>query len=234
LDLEKAEAYIVEAEGLARRVGSQLGSASIDRTRGYLEETRGDTDLARKSYTSALAKARQAGVAWTIGNYLYDLAWLEVDADQPVPAAQHAEEGMKVFTSVGDKGMARNIEGALAWSEARQGNRAAAQRRLAGLRQAMSAVGSDTERFTLLDIEAHVAEGSGEWKRAIELRHQTVRMATGWNARGIMLEQQTHLAHALRQAGERRALEKLVAGMLPEVESHGLRGIARELRALVA
>src|SRR5204862_490213 len=49
LELEKAEAYISEAEGLARRVvGSQLANASIDRTRGYLEETRGDrTDRRR-------------------------------------------------------------------------------------------------------------------------------------------------------------------------------------------
>jgi hypothetical protein len=29
-------------------------------------------------------------------------------------------------------------------------------------------------------------------------------------------------------------LEKLVAEMLPEVERHGLRGIAREMRAMLA
>jgi hypothetical protein len=86
-------------------------------------------------------------------------------------------------------------------------------------------------RFTLLDIEAHIAEASGDWRRAIELRRQTVRIATEWNARGVMIRQQTHLAEALHRAGQRRALETLVAGMLPEVERQGLRGIARELRA---
>jgi tRNA A-37 threonylcarbamoyl transferase component Bud32/tetratricopeptide (TPR) repeat protein len=234
LDLEKAEAYIVEAEGLARRVGSQLGSASIDRARGYLEETRGDLDLARKSYTSALDKARQAAVPWTIGNYLSDLAWLEVGADRPGPAAERAREAIAVFTSVGDKIMAANTEGALAWSEARQGNRAAAQLHMAALRQVLTADGSDTARFTLLDSEAHLAAAVGDWRRAIEIRREMVRMATEWKARGVVIRQQTGLAEALHQAGERRALEKLVAGMLPEVESHGLRGIARELRALVS
>jgi tetratricopeptide (TPR) repeat protein len=234
LDLEKAEAYIVEAEGLARRVGSQLGSASVDRTRGYLEETRGDLDLARKSYMSALEKARQAGVPWAVGNYLYDLAWLEVAADRPGPAAERAREAMAAFTAVGDKQMAATTEGALAWSEARQGNGAAARRRLPAIRQAAANDGSDTARFTYLDIEAHVAAASGDWRRAIELRREMVRMATQWNARGVVIEQQVHLAEALRGAGERAAMEKLVTGMLPEVERSGLRGIARTLRALLA
>lgn len=43
LDLDQAEAYLAEAEGLARRVGSQLASASIDRSRGYLERRPGAT-----------------------------------------------------------------------------------------------------------------------------------------------------------------------------------------------
>jgi tetratricopeptide (TPR) repeat protein len=234
LDLEKAEEYIVEAEGLARRVGSQFGSASVDRSRGYLEQTRGDLDLARKSYTAALAKARQAGVSWTIGHYHYDLAWLEVEADRPGPAAEHARESIAAFTAVGDKAMAASPEGVLAWSEARQGNGTAARQRLAVLRQAAAESGSDIARFTFLDIEAHVDEATGDWRHAIEIRREMVRMAMGWDARGVVITQQTHIAKALHQAGDRRALEKLVAELLPEVERNGLRGVARELRGLVA
>ncbi|MEO8379461.1 MAG: serine/threonine-protein kinase [Acidobacteriota bacterium] len=233
LDLEKAEAYIVEADGLTRRVGSQLASASIDRTRGYLEETRGDLDLARESYTSALGKARQAGVAWNIANYLNDLAWLEVAADRPAPAAARAQEAMAAFTAVGDTLMTRTAEGALAWSEARQGHGQAARRRMTALRQTAAEDGSDTARFTFLDVEAHVAAASGDWRRAIELRRETVRLAAQGHARGVVIAQQVHLAEALRGAGQHAALEKLVTGMLPEVERSGLRGVARTLRALL-
>jgi tetratricopeptide (TPR) repeat protein len=234
LEVEKAETYIVEAEGLARRGGSEFASASVDRARGTLEQARGDFDLARKSYTSALDKARQAAVPWNIGNYLYDLAWLEVAADRPGPAAEYAREGVAAFNAVGDTLMAASTEGALAWSEARQGNSAAARRRLAAIEKAVADDGSDTARFTFLDIDAHVAAATGDWRRAIRIRRQTLRMATEWNARGVMITQQTALAEALHGAGDRRALEKLVAEMLPEVERNGLRGIARELRALLA
>jgi len=234
LDLEKAEAYIVEAEGLARRVGSQVASASTYRSRGYLEQMRGDYDLARESYTAALDMARRAGVPWNTAHYLYDLAWLEVYADRPGPAAEHAKESMAMFIAVGDLQSARNSEGALAWSEARQGNVAAARRRVAAMRQAAAEDRSDIARFTMLDVEAHVAAAAGgDWRRAIEIRQQTLGMARQWDARGVIIVEQVHLAEALHGAGERRALEKLVAELLPEVERKGLRGIARDLRALV-
>jgi serine/threonine protein kinase/tetratricopeptide (TPR) repeat protein len=234
LDLEKAEAYIVEADGLSRRVGSQLASASIDRSRGYLEQTRGDNDLARKSYTAALDKARRAGVPQAIATYLSDLAWLELADDQPGPAAERAREAIAALLSAGDKRTAVATEAVLAWSEARQGHQAAAMRRLAVLREAARDDGSETARFTLLGIEARVAAAAGNWPRAIELRRQTVRMATEWKARGLVIEQQINLADALRGAGDRRGLEKLVAQMLPEVERNGLRGVAHELRAMLA
>jgi hypothetical protein len=83
-------------------------------------------------------------------------------------------------------------------------------------------------------MEARVAGALGDWNRAIALRRETVRIATEWNARGLVIAQQFYLAEALHGAGDRRALEKLVAEMLPEVERHGLRGIARDLRALLA
>jgi len=79
-----------------------------------------------------------------------------------------------------------------------------------------------------------VATALGDWPRAIELRRETIRMATEWNARGLVIAQQANLAEALHGAGDRRALEKLIAGMLPEVERHGLRGVERDLRALLA
>jgi tRNA A-37 threonylcarbamoyl transferase component Bud32/tetratricopeptide (TPR) repeat protein len=232
LDLEKAEAYIVEAEGLARRVGSQVASASTDPSRGYLEQMRGDYDLARESYTAALEMARRAGVPWNTAHYLDDLAWLEVYADRPGPAAEHAKESMAMFTTVGDLQSARNSEGALAWSEARQGNVAAAKRRVAAMRQAAAEDRSDIARFTMLDVEALVAAASGDWRRAIEIRRQTLALARQWDARGVIIVEQVHLAKALHGAGDRRALEKLVAELLPEVERQGLRGIARDLRAL--
>lgn len=234
LDLDQAEAYLVEAEGLERRVGSQLASASIDRSRGYLDQTRGDLDLARERYTSALEKARRAGVPLSRGNYLLDLAWLELAADRPDAAETRAREAIEAFTTAGDVRAARETEAVLAWTDARHGDAAAAQRRLAILRKVAEDDGSENARFTLLGTEARVAAALGDWPRAVELRRETVRLATKWKTRGLVIQQQVHLANALHELGDRRALEKLVAELLPEVERLGLRGIAHELRALLA
>ncbi|MFL6248408.1 MAG: protein kinase domain-containing protein [Thermoanaerobaculia bacterium] len=232
-DVEPAEAYLVEAEGLARRVGSQLASASIDRARGYLEQTRGDLALARESYTSALEKARRAGVPLAQGNYLLDLAWLELADDQPDAAEARAKEAIEAFTAGGDLRSVAALDAVLAWTDARHGNVASAQKRLAVLRKAAEEEGPEDAQFTYLGTEARVAAAAGDWRRAIELRRETVRIAKKWNARGLLIQQQTHLAYALKGAGERRALEKLIAEMLPEVERLGLRGTARELRAML-
>jgi tetratricopeptide (TPR) repeat protein len=234
LDLEKAEAYIVEAEGLAHRVGSQVGSAYVDGTRAYLERTRGDLDLARKSYASAIEKGRRAGVPSVVADYVSELAWLELEAGRPAEGAQYAQEAIAQFNALGDTRMALKTEGVLACSDARRGDSAGATRRLTKLRKGAAEDGSEHARFNLLAIEARVAEASGDWRRAIELRRQTVRMAVAWKAPGLVIEQQTWLAKALQGAGERRELEKLVAQLLPECERRGLRGIARDLRALVA
>jgi len=234
LDLEKAEAYIVEAEGLARRVGSQLASALVDGARGSLERTRGDEDLARKSYTAAVEKGRRAGVPRVIAEYLSRLAWLELEADRPDAAAESAQAAIAQFNAIGDKRNALYAEGVLAWSDARRGDGAGARRRLVELRKAAAKDPSPLANFTLLGTEARVAAAGGDWRRAIELRRQTVRMATEWKEQGLVITEQMHLAKALHGAGDRRALEALVAEMLPEVERHGLRGVARELRELVA
>ncbi|HYR27981.1 MAG TPA: tetratricopeptide repeat protein, partial [Thermoanaerobaculia bacterium] len=234
LELEKAEAYIVECDGLARHVGSQLAGAAIDRARGYLEQTRGDYDLARERYTAALEKARRAGVPMSVANYLNDLAWLELAADRPGPAAERAREAIAALNATGDKRTAVSTEAVLAWAEARQGNAEAARQRLAVLRKAAAEDGSAYARFDLLTVEARVAAAMGDWPRAVELRRETVRMASEWNAQGLVIMQQTHLAKALHGAGERRALEQLAAEILPKMEQHGLRGIDREVRALLA
>jgi hypothetical protein len=59
-------------------------------------------------------------------------------------------------------------------------------------------------------------------------------MAQGWNSQGLVIMQQAHLAEALHHAGQRKALEKLVAEMLPVADRYGLRGITRDMRALLA
>jgi len=234
LDLEKAEAYIVEAEGLAHRVGSQVGSAYVDGARAYLERTRGDLDLARKSYASAIEKARRAGVPSVVADYVSELAWLELEDDRPDAAVEYAQEAIAQFNTLGDTRSALKTEGVLACRDAQRGDSAGAQRRLAKLRKGAAEDGSEHARFNLLVIEARMAEAAGDWRRAIELRRQTVRMASAWKAPGLLIEEQRYLAKALHGAGERRELKTLVAGLLPACERHGLRGIARDLRALVA
>lgn len=234
LDLERAEAYLVEAEGLARRVGSQLASALVDGARGSLERTRGDGELARKSFTAAIEKGRHAGVPRVIGEYLSRLAWLELEADRPEAAAEAAQAAIDQYNAIGDKRNAWYTESVLAWSDARRGDGDGARRRLAGLRKAAAEDRSPLARFVLLGAEARVAAATGDWRRAIELRRQTVRITTDWKDRGLLITEQIHLAEALHEAGERRALEALVSEMLPEVERHGLRGVARRLRELLA
>ncbi|HEX7830302.1 MAG TPA: hypothetical protein VF787_11635, partial [Thermoanaerobaculia bacterium] len=234
LDLEHAEAYIVEAEGLAHRVGSQVGSAYVDGARAYLELTRGDFDLARKSFLAAIEKGRRAGVPRVTADYLSELAWLELVEDRPDLAAKYAQEAIAQFNAIGDTRMALNTEGVLAGTDARRGDKASAERRLAKLRSAAAKDNSDSSRLNLLTIEARVAAATGDWRRAIDLRRQALRLVSGWDARGLVISQQLYLAEALHGAGERRALEALVAEMLPEVEQRGLRGVARRLRALVS
>jgi tetratricopeptide (TPR) repeat protein len=233
LDLERAEAYIVEAEGLARRVGSQVGSAYVDGARAHLELTRGDFDLARKSFLAAIEKGRRAGVPKVTADYLSELAWLELVDDRPDTAAKYAQEAIAQFNAIGDTRMALNTEGVLAGTDARRGDGAGAQRRLAKLRKAAAKDGSESSRLNLLAIEARVAAATHDWRRAIELRREALRLVSGWNARGLVITQQLYLAEALHGAGDRRELEALVAEMLPEVERRGLRGVARRLRALV-
>ncbi|HJQ37104.1 MAG TPA: protein kinase [Thermoanaerobaculia bacterium] len=231
VELDKAEAYLTEAEVLGRRVGSELARASIDRSRGYLEETRGNLDLARVYYAGALQKATTAAPSER-GNYVGDLAWIEVAANRPDAAEARAKEAIEAFRAVGDLREATKTEAVLAWTDAMRGDVGSAKKRLVVLRQAADQDAST--RYTSLTAEARVAAVLKDWRRAIELRRETVRMATAWNARGVRIQQQTRLAEALHGAGNRRAAEALIAEVLPEAERLGLHGLARDLRKLRA
>lgn len=234
LQLDQAEAYIVEAEDLGRRVGSQMSSGSIDRSHGVLEQTRGDYDLARGHFVTAVEKARQSGVPLFVGQYLSDLAWLELDADRPEAAAARANEAIAVLNKAGDTRSARATEAVLAWADARRGNFVAAHQRIALLRKSVPRDDADSADFNILQAEARIAEAEGEWEKAVALHRQAVRMAAGWEAHGLILSSQANLARALHGAGDRAGLETLVARLLPEVDRFGLRGVARDLRALLA
>jgi len=230
LDLDRAEAYLTEAEVLAPRVGSDFTRAIIDRARAVLALARGDLDLARERYTSAIEKARGAGMAHAKGSFLADLAWLELAADRPDAAAARAREAIEALTAAGDLRWATEMDGGvLSWCDARRGDAASARRRLASMRKAAQ---DDSARFWYLVAEARVAAALGDWRRAVELRRETVRMAMKGEPRRVVMLQQVDLARALEEVGHRREAEKLIAGLLPEAERLGLHGIARDLRAL--
>jgi len=231
LELEQAGANLDEAEALARRVGSQSASGKIDRGMGYLQQTRGDLDLARQSYSAGLEKARRSGVPLEIGLTLSHLAWLEVSANRPDEAARYASEAIEAFSSAGDVRQAAGMEPIFAWVDARRGDAASARRRLAALKKASADESSPD--FRLLSTEARVAEVLGDWRHAVEIRRQTIRMASEWETAGLVMEERLGLARSLHGMGDRRELEKLAAELLPEVERLGLRGVARDLRALL-
>jgi hypothetical protein len=130
--------------------------------------------------------------------------------------------------------MAAATGAVLAWVDAKRGDRESAHRRLAALRKTAAEDDSDSTEFNLLVAEARIAEVEQDWPKAIALRHRSVAMAAGWKARGLMYTQQVGLARALHGAGDRAALERLAAELLPEVDRLGLRGDARALRQLLA
>ena len=150
-----------------------------------------------------------------------------------IEKAAHAREAMELLQSSGHTTQAASMEAVLAWADARRGDAASAHRRLASAKR-IAAADSLSPNFQLLSTEARVAEALGEWRRAVEIRRQTIRMAREWNSAGLLLEERLGLARAFHGMGNRRELETLVAEMLPEVERLGLRSHARDLRALVA
>ena len=233
LELDKADAYLDEADALARRIGSVSASGKVDRSRGYLQQISGDLDLARQTYEGALEKARRAEIVFEIGHSLEHLAKLEVVADRPEDAARRAAEALETYHAAGDVRLAAKCELVLAWAEVRRGDRAAGQRRFAALKKAATK-DSTVPTFDLLSTEAYIAEATGDWRHAIEVRRQTIAMASEWKLAALVMEERLGLARALHGAGDRRELDALVAELLPQVEQLGLRRIARDLRALSA
>ncbi len=232
LELDRAEAYLGEAADLSQRVGNRLADAGLDRAYGYLEESRGAHDLARQRYEAALDKARRAEVPISIATYLGDLAWVEVAADRPDAAADRAVEAIAAHQAVGKLGDAVELSGVLAWVEARRGNRSAAYERLAALRRAAGEAPA-APSFSSLVLEARIAEASGDWQRAVELRRQTVRMAIELEMAGPLIAERYGLVRALHGAGERREARRLAGELLSEAEARGVRGVARGLRSLL-
>ena len=232
LALDRAQSYLDEASGLVPRVGNRLADAGLDRAYGYLEETRGAFDAARARYEAALDKARRAGTPISIATYLVDLAWLEVAADRPDVAAERAAEAIAAHQAVGKLSDAAELQGVLAWVDARRGNRSGAYERLAASRRA-SGEAVEAPSFSSLVVEARIAEALGDWQRAVALRRRTVRMAEAEAPAGPLIDERYGLVRALHGAGESRESRRLARELLAEAEAHGVRGVAQGLRILL-
>jgi len=227
-ELDRAEAWLDEARGLARRIGSRLADAGVDRAHGFLEESRRAWDRARSDYESALAKARRAGTAVPVATYLADLAGLELAADRPEAAEARADEAIAALRGVGRDSDAADLEGIRAWAAARRGDRAEAEARL-------SARPPEAETsFAALTFEAATREALGDWGPAIAARKKAIRVAEEGEAPGPRFEQRLALARDLHAAGRRGELEALARELRIEAEKFGDRAAAEELRTLLA
>lgn len=230
LDLDRAQSYLDEAAGLARRRGSRAARAGIDRALGYLEEARGAYDAARQHYESALELARLAEAPLSVATYLADLAWLEVAADRPPAAESRAAEAIAAHLAIGKEADAAELEGVLAWVGARQSDRSRSLRHL----EAMRRKAGTTPSLLAWSLEARTAEAAGEYSRAVELRERAVRRAEEDGLDLPRLEQRLGLARALLGAGRRDEARQLAAALLAESEARGLFGTATALRRLLA
>ncbi|MBP7586474.1 MAG: serine/threonine protein kinase [Thermoanaerobaculia bacterium] len=233
LELDAAESYLGEAALLAHRVGNRLADAGMDRAYAFLEESRGNLDLARQRYESALQKARRAEIPVSIATYLADLAGLEVAADRPEAAAVRAAEAIAAHRAVGRLRDAAELEGILAWVEARRGNAAAARAGLAAARLAAGEPPADPTLASLI-LEARIEEALGEWPRAVALRRRTLQMAEAQATAGPWIAERYALIVALRRAGRGDEARGLATDLLVESERRGARGVARGLRELLA
>jgi serine/threonine-protein kinase len=233
LQLDQAAAYIDEATLLGRRLGSQSASGKVDRARGYLQQTQGDLDLARQSYNAGLERAQRSGAPLEIASFHFQLAGLELDADHLEAVAKHAEESVAGFRGAGNPRLADDAEPFLAWVEAKRGDAEAARARLATLETSRLA-GSGASEFGLRSGEARVCEVLGDWRRAERLRRQTIAMAGEWKSAGLVAQERLGLARALAAMGRHAELVSLADELMPEAERHGLRGVEKELRSLLA
>ena len=232
-EFREAEAAIAEAEPVARALGSPRHRGTILRARGYLEETRGNNDAARVSYTAAVAAGREAGVDSVVAVYLSDLAWLELNAERYGAAAVAAEESVDLYRRGGDERSALEVAAVLACVDAASGKPASARRRLAALAAAVGESDSESARFVVRLAEARVAELLDERTLAVELRRETVRMAETFGQAALVLAQRANLALALDRAGERDEALAIARELLPEAERIGRGDVVRDCRRIL-
>ena len=232
-DFRDAEAAIVEAEPLARRLGSPRHRGSILRARGYLEEQRGDLAAARASYQAAVAAGREAGVDSVLGMYLGSLARLELADNRFDAAATAAAEAVELFRRGGDDRTALEAEAVLACVDAAHGRVPSARKRLATLARQAAESDSDSAKFQVLVVEARVAEMVGELPRAVELRRRAVEAAKGFGLPGLLLQTRGDLALVLDRAGKRDEALALAHDVLPEAERLGVGGVVRDCRRIL-
>lgn len=232
-EFRDAEAAIAEAEPLARSLGSPRHRGAILRARGYLNEQRGDTDAARVSYTAAIAAGREAGVDAVVATYLNNLAWLELNVERYEAAATAAREAVELFQRGGDERSALEVGAVLACADASRGDLASARRRLAKLTQGAAESDSDSATFMVLLAEGRVAEISGDFPRAIELRRRSIDLARGFGLPGLIASVRVNLAMALDLGGERDAAVALARELLPEAQRLGLGSVVRDCRQIL-
>ncbi len=232
-DFEQAAELVAEAESLSRVVGNPSQRGSVLRARGYLAESRGDHDAARSSYEGAALAAREGAATEALATYLSDLAWLELNADRAGPAADAAREAAILFRRGGDERSAVQADCVLAWSEARLGDRAAAERRLTEIERQAEAMDADPLRYSALLVRAALAELAEDWPRAAALRRQTAAMAADFTSPGLVLTQRLQLAEALARAGDRAEASALARELLSEAERLGRADVARACRTIL-
>ncbi len=232
-EFREAEAAIVEAEPLARSLGSPRHRGNILRARGYLEEQRGDIAAARASYVAAIAAGRESGVDAVVATYLNNLAWLDLNDDRFDSAAAAASEAVELFRRGGDERSALEVGAVLACVDAVHGRVASARHRLAALQQQADAGDSGSAKFQLLLAEARVAEIVGDLPRAIELRRREVEVATGFALPGLLLQTRSQLALVLDRAGQSDEALAISRDILPQAERLGVGGVVRDCRRLL-
>lgn len=231
-DLAAAENYVSEAEALSRKLGSSAASAQVDGARSYLEEIRGNLDLARQSLERGLEKARQSKTGLLVANLLQNRAQLEMTAEQPAEAAKWARQAVEAYEAAGDQHNSLETQALLVWASAASASRAEALRERDRWREAVSREEGASDSFPIVVLEARIAEALGETKEALALRRRALTQATAQAQPLMVLEQRFWIARLLAHSGQRRELERVRAELLRDLEAHGMRRMADELRAV--
>jgi hypothetical protein len=128
---------------------------------------------------------------------------------------------------------AAELEGILAWVEARRGHAEAARAGLAAARRGSGEAPAEPTLASLI-LEARIAEALGEWSNAVALRRRTVLLAQAQGAAGPWIAERYALALALHRAGRPGEARRLAGEVLVEAEARGARGVARALRSWLA